>query len=290
MFAEPQAIVGRAEELRNLGEFLDGIEAGPIGLVLEGELGIGKTALWKAGLATAGDRSYRVLVCRPIESETRLAYAGLGDLLADVPEEALGDLPGPQRQALEVALLRKEPEGSRRSGQWRWERWGCSVRSPSNRRSSSASMTCSGSIRSRRMCLRSFAASEGGADRCARHAALGASRCGCRRSRAGLGGRLSGPGTAGSRRPRWIVCWSHVSMRACRSDRWSAFTIDPAVTPSSRSRSAGRCSSARISPIPTTSRSPRACTSSFATGSRFCLEQLARQRRSRRRCCGQPWS
>ncbi len=111
MFAEPQAIVGRAEELRNLGEFLDGIEAGPIGLVLEGELGIGKTALWKAGLATAGDRSYRVLVCRPIESETRLAYAGLGDLLADVPEEALGDLPGPQRQALEVALLRKEPEG-----------------------------------------------------------------------------------------------------------------------------------------------------------------------------------
>ncbi len=112
MFAEPQAIVGRAEELRNLGEFLDGIEAGPIGLVLEGELGIGKTALWKAGLATAGDRSYRVLVCRPIESETRLAYAGLGDLLADVPEEALGDLPGPQRQALEVALLRKEPGGA----------------------------------------------------------------------------------------------------------------------------------------------------------------------------------
>jgi DNA-binding CsgD family transcriptional regulator len=111
VFAAPQAIVGREQELRDVSEFLDGIEAGPIALVLEGELGIGKTALWNAGLAVAVDRSYRVLVCRPVESEAQLAYAALGDLLADVPDEAMEKLPAPQRRALEVALLRREPEG-----------------------------------------------------------------------------------------------------------------------------------------------------------------------------------
>ena len=111
MFAEPQTIIGRAKELGDLGEFLDGIEAGPIALVLDGELGIGKTVLWKAGLAAAADRSYSVLVCRPIESEAQLAYAALGDLLAEVSDEALAELPEPQRRALEVALLRREPEG-----------------------------------------------------------------------------------------------------------------------------------------------------------------------------------
>jgi DNA-binding CsgD family transcriptional regulator len=111
MPAEPQSIIGRAEELSGLGEFLDEIEAGPVALVLDGELGIGKTALWRAGLSAAEDRSYRVLICRPIESEAQLAYAALGDLLAEVSDETLGELPGPQRRALEAALLLREPEG-----------------------------------------------------------------------------------------------------------------------------------------------------------------------------------
>ena len=51
MFAVPQTVIGRAKELRDLGEFLGEIEAGPIAFVLDGELGIGKTVLWKAGLA-----------------------------------------------------------------------------------------------------------------------------------------------------------------------------------------------------------------------------------------------
>jgi DNA-binding CsgD family transcriptional regulator len=52
-----------------------------------------------------------VLRCRPVESEGRLAYAGLADLLAEVPDSAMAGLPAPQRRALEVALLRAEPEG-----------------------------------------------------------------------------------------------------------------------------------------------------------------------------------
>jgi Cdc6-like AAA superfamily ATPase len=44
MSAGPQPIVGREPELRRVDEFLDAIQAGPIALVLEGEVGIGKTA------------------------------------------------------------------------------------------------------------------------------------------------------------------------------------------------------------------------------------------------------
>ena len=111
MFADPQTIIGRAKELRTSGSSWAGSRLARSRCVLDGELGIGKTVLWKAGLAAAADRSYSVLVCRPIESEAQLAYAAVGDLLAEVSDEAMGELPEPQRRALEVALLRREPEG-----------------------------------------------------------------------------------------------------------------------------------------------------------------------------------
>src|SRR4051794_9916847 len=87
------------------------IDSGPVALLLEGEAGIGKTTLWSQGLVSSAARRQRVLRCRPGERETQLAYAALGDLLSDVSDEALADLPAPQRRALEVALLRAEPEG-----------------------------------------------------------------------------------------------------------------------------------------------------------------------------------
>ena len=111
MSGDPQMIIGRAAELSGFDGFLRDIAGGPTAVLLEGEIGIGKTVLWKEGLAAAGARSYRVLACRPIEAETQLAYAALGDLLAEVPDEVLGELPEPQRHALEVALLRREPVG-----------------------------------------------------------------------------------------------------------------------------------------------------------------------------------
>ena len=87
------------------------IDSGPVALLLEGEAGIGKTTLWSQGLVSSAARRQRVLRCRPGERETQLAYAALGDLLSEVPDAALADLPAPQRRALEVALLRAEPEG-----------------------------------------------------------------------------------------------------------------------------------------------------------------------------------
>ena len=101
------ALVGREPELAAIDEVLaagDGLRA----LELVGEPGIGKTTLWQEAVARARSAGLRVLAARPAESEAKLAFAGLTDLLADVEPELLATLPPPQRQALDVALLRVE--------------------------------------------------------------------------------------------------------------------------------------------------------------------------------------
>jgi len=103
-------VVGRGSELSRLDAFMEDVADGPAVLLLEGESGIGKTTLWKRGVATAVDRGWRVLSTRPAESEAKLSYAGLADLL-EASDDVLQTLPDPQRNALEVALLRAEPEG-----------------------------------------------------------------------------------------------------------------------------------------------------------------------------------
>ncbi len=106
-------VIGREAELAILDRFLDSIPAGPSALLLFGEPGIGKTTVWREGVASAAQRGYRTLSCGPVEAETRLSYAALGDLLEPVLEETLPALPEPQRQALEVALLRAPSSGAR---------------------------------------------------------------------------------------------------------------------------------------------------------------------------------
>jgi DNA-binding NarL/FixJ family response regulator len=105
----PAPIIGRELELAEAGSFLDDLRQGPAALVLEGEAGIGKTTVWSEILERAAARAYRVLSSRPAEAETRLSFAALSDLLAPVIDETLGALPPPQRHALEVALLRRDP-------------------------------------------------------------------------------------------------------------------------------------------------------------------------------------
>lgn len=104
-------LVGRASELATLPQFLDAVAHGPAGLVLQGDAGIGKTALWAAGVGLAAERDYRVLSCRPAEAETSLPFAALGDLLDEVPRGALEALPRPQRRAVDVAMLRADSRG-----------------------------------------------------------------------------------------------------------------------------------------------------------------------------------
>ena len=104
-------VVGRERELRAAAEVFD--ERAPRCAVLfEGEAGSGKTTLLEATVAHARRRGYRVLAASPAGQETQFSYAALRDLLADAVDEALPELPGPQRRALQVALLLEEPEGA----------------------------------------------------------------------------------------------------------------------------------------------------------------------------------
>ena len=102
-------LVGRDAELGELRAFLGEVIDGPVGLVLSGVAGIGKTSLWKAGVEEARARIGRVLTCRGVEAEASLSYAGLSDLLGEVLDEAAPSLAVPRRRALEVALLLTEP-------------------------------------------------------------------------------------------------------------------------------------------------------------------------------------
>jgi DNA-binding CsgD family transcriptional regulator len=75
-------------------------------LTLTGGPGIGKTALWEAGIEAARALGLRVLVVRASGAEARHSFAGLIDLFDGI---ALAGLPAPQRAALETALLRALP-------------------------------------------------------------------------------------------------------------------------------------------------------------------------------------
>ena len=101
-------LIGREIEL---DEALTAFATLPALVALEGEAGIGKTSVWRAVLDQLEARDNAVLSARPAEAETHLSYAGLADLLGPVLDDSLGELPGPQRQALEAALLRAEAEG-----------------------------------------------------------------------------------------------------------------------------------------------------------------------------------
>ncbi len=98
------SLVGRESELGAVETFLR--SGRPCAIAIVGEPGIGKTTLWQAAVEHARAQGSRVLIARPTESEARLAFAGLADLLAEVPDELFARLPEPQRVGLDAALLR----------------------------------------------------------------------------------------------------------------------------------------------------------------------------------------
>src|SRR5690349_22104576 len=98
-------IIGRREELLAFDGFFEAAPAGGQALLLEGDAGIGKTALWQECSRLARERGFRVLTSRSAPSETQIAFAAVGDLFAPLVEHALPRLPPVQRRALETALL-----------------------------------------------------------------------------------------------------------------------------------------------------------------------------------------
>ena len=107
----PAAIVGRETELAAIRDFVASVSDGASALVLEGDAGVGKTTVWRAGVAIAETSGARVLQAVPAESETALSFSGVGDLLDRVLGEALAPLPAGQRRALSRALVLDEDEG-----------------------------------------------------------------------------------------------------------------------------------------------------------------------------------
>jgi DNA-binding CsgD family transcriptional regulator len=103
-------LVGREEEIAAIVRLLDAPEQLPGALVLRGEAGIGKTALWLAGIDAAAAGGYRVLSSRPSETEVKYSFAGLTDLFGSLSGGVLAELPPVQQRALEAALLLGEPE------------------------------------------------------------------------------------------------------------------------------------------------------------------------------------
>jgi hypothetical protein len=113
---QAEHIVGRTFELSVLdsamGELCRSDVDRVVACVIQGDPGIGKTTLWTYGVERARERGCQVLTCRPGEPESALSFAGLTDLVDAVPDAVFRMLPAPQRQALEVALLRATPDGA----------------------------------------------------------------------------------------------------------------------------------------------------------------------------------
>ena len=101
------SVLGRRAELDEIEGFLDSVAEGTSRLLLlSGHAGIGKTTLMSAGIDAARAQGYRVVSAHPSEVETGLGFAALGDLLSPLLHAHVADLPKPQREALDVALLR----------------------------------------------------------------------------------------------------------------------------------------------------------------------------------------
>ena len=104
-------VVGQDAELARIGSFLDDVSGGPAALLLEGDIGAGKTTLWRATTSAARERGYRVMASHPGESEATMAFAALGDLLDGVLDDPGVDIPSPQLRAVRVAALMADPDG-----------------------------------------------------------------------------------------------------------------------------------------------------------------------------------
>jgi class 3 adenylate cyclase/tetratricopeptide (TPR) repeat protein len=98
------SIVGREPELELLAAFTAGRARGAVLALVEGEAGVGKTALWSAAAARADHAGACVLAARPTAAEATSSYAALDDLVRRVAG-VLPRVAEPRRRALAGALL-----------------------------------------------------------------------------------------------------------------------------------------------------------------------------------------
>ena len=100
---QPAGIIGREAALATLRGLVDPVPQASQALLVTGEAGMGKTALLADAAERARSAGMRVLAVTGRESESKLAFAGLHQLLRPVLSGAAG-LPARQAQALLGAL------------------------------------------------------------------------------------------------------------------------------------------------------------------------------------------
>ena len=101
-------LVGREHELGLIRHHLDGIHDGGAVRIVHGEAGIGKSSLLLAAGEMASGKGVIVLASSGVQSETRLPFAGLHQLLKPLLG-GVTSLPRPQRTALLAAFGMTEP-------------------------------------------------------------------------------------------------------------------------------------------------------------------------------------
>jgi len=100
---EAAPLLGRDPELSFLRSLLDEVAVHGQALVLRGEPGVGKSRLLSDTARTARERGMSVLTATGVQSEARLPFAGLHQLLRPVRGRA-AELPAVQRAALDAAF------------------------------------------------------------------------------------------------------------------------------------------------------------------------------------------
>src|SRR4051812_47134986 len=96
-------ILGRSTEIEVLPGLLDEVGRTGAALVVRGDPGVGKSRLLSEAIALAEQREMKVLATRGVQSEARLAFGGLQQLLRPVRLQAAG-LPATHQAVLDAAL------------------------------------------------------------------------------------------------------------------------------------------------------------------------------------------
>jgi DNA-binding CsgD family transcriptional regulator len=96
----------RADEFGAITEVLTAVDTFPVGVIVEGAAGIGKTTLWAEAVQWAAAAGFHVLSAQGSPAEARSTFAAAADLLADVDADVLAALPPLQQVALDRILLR----------------------------------------------------------------------------------------------------------------------------------------------------------------------------------------
>jgi DNA-binding CsgD family transcriptional regulator len=97
-------LIGRDADIAKIWTFISATSGVPAALVITGDAGIGRTAVWRHILQAAGNSS-NVLSCRPTPAERLLPFSALDDLFGDVTAIVPANHAPPDQRSLARGIL-----------------------------------------------------------------------------------------------------------------------------------------------------------------------------------------